>query len=99
MTNHFISKKPIEDGGYWNMAVNIIKKHGLMPKLFFPESYSSENSKELNEILNSKASTNTNKYFTQVPLLFKLHLHNYPAIHAQLMTINQIDTLVKILYN
>ncbi|KAE9533479.1 hypothetical protein AGLY_009117 [Aphis glycines] len=47
-------KKPIEDGGYWNMAVNIIKKYGLMPKFSFPESYSSEDSKELNSILNSK---------------------------------------------
>lgn len=27
-----------------------------MPKLYFPECYSSENSKELNDILNSKAS-------------------------------------------
>ncbi|XP_060845140.1 bleomycin hydrolase-like [Rhopalosiphum padi] len=47
-------KNPVEDGGYWNMAVNIIKKYGLMPKLSFPESYSSEDSKELNCILNSK---------------------------------------------
>ncbi|XP_025191193.1 bleomycin hydrolase-like [Melanaphis sacchari] len=46
-------KNPIEDGGYWNMAVNIIKKYGLMPKLSFPESYSSENSEELNCILNT----------------------------------------------
>lgn len=59
-------KNPIEDGGYWNMAVNIIKKHGLMPKLHFPESYSSENSQELNEILNSKASTKINTYLIQV---------------------------------
>lgn len=38
------------------MAVNIIKKYGLMPKLSFPESLNSEDSKELNCILNSKAS-------------------------------------------
>jgi len=38
------------------MAVNIIKKYGLMPKYYFPECYSSEDSSELNEILNSKVS-------------------------------------------
>jgi len=38
------------------MAVNIIEKYGLMPKLSFPESFSSEDSNELNLILNSKAS-------------------------------------------
>ncbi|XP_026819398.1 bleomycin hydrolase-like [Rhopalosiphum maidis] len=46
-------KNPVEDGGYWNMAVNIIKKYGLMPKLSFPESYNSEDSEELNCILNT----------------------------------------------
>lgn len=50
----FLPKNPVEDGGYWFMAANIIKKHGLMPKMYFPESYSSENSDTLNEILNSK---------------------------------------------
>lgn len=59
-------KNPIEDGGYWTMAVNIIKKHGLMPKLHFPESYSSENSKELNAILNSKASTKKIIYLSNI---------------------------------
>jgi len=38
------------------MAVNIIEKYGLMPKLSFPESFNSEDSKELNCILNSKVS-------------------------------------------
>jgi bleomycin hydrolase len=53
-------KNPIEDGGYWTMAVNIIKKYGLMPKSHFPECYSSEDSRELNDILNSKASIQEN---------------------------------------
>lgn len=56
MFNVITCKCPVEDGGYWAMAVNIIKKHGLMPKVNFHESYSSEESNELNDILNSKAS-------------------------------------------
>lgn len=51
-----IAQNPVEDGGYWTMAVNIIKKYGMMPKSNFPESYGSEDSYELNDILNSKAS-------------------------------------------
>ncbi|VVC37640.1 Cysteine peptidase, cysteine active site,Peptidase C1B, bleomycin hydrolase [Cinara cedri] len=47
---------PVEDGGNWSMAVNIIKKYGLMPKLNFPESYNSNKSTQLNDVLNSKAS-------------------------------------------
>jgi len=47
-------KKPIEDGGQWDMLVNIITKYGLMPKKNFPESFSCETSNTVNVILNSK---------------------------------------------
>jgi bleomycin hydrolase len=45
---------PIGDGGQWDMIVNIIKKHGVMPKACFPESFSSESSARMNAILKSK---------------------------------------------
>lgn len=50
----FLIKKPIEDGGQWDMLVNIITKYGLMPKKNFPESFSCETSNTVNVILNSK---------------------------------------------
>ena len=32
-TIHFLLSDPIGDGGQWNMATNLIRKHGLVPKL------------------------------------------------------------------
>jgi bleomycin hydrolase len=37
----FILDHPSEDGGQWNMAINVINKHGLVPKSAYPESQSS----------------------------------------------------------
>lgn len=38
------------------MMVNLINKHGLMPKKNFPESVSSESSAQLNAVLTSKVT-------------------------------------------
>lgn len=43
---------PMQDAGQWDMLVNLINKHGLVPKAFMPESESSSNSREMNGILN-----------------------------------------------
>ena len=32
-TIHFLLSDPIGDGGQWNMATNLIRKHGLVPML------------------------------------------------------------------
>ena len=37
----FILDHPSEDGGQWNMAINVINKYGLVPKSAYPESQSS----------------------------------------------------------
>jgi len=50
----FLLNDPTTDGGQWDMLVNLINKHGLMPKKCFPESYSCEASIRLNAILKSK---------------------------------------------
>jgi bleomycin hydrolase len=47
---------PTCDGGQWDMIVNLINKHGLMPKKCFPESFSCESSGRMNNILKSKVS-------------------------------------------
>lgn len=41
------------DGGQWNLLVNLIKKYGIVPKSAMRESYHSTNSKALNKILNT----------------------------------------------
>jgi len=47
----FLLGEPLSDGGQWNMAVNIIKKHGLVPKSVMPETESSSNTRRMNTML------------------------------------------------
>ena len=45
---------PLDDGGQWNMFVNVVKKHGLVPKAVMPESQSSSNTRRMNGMVVSK---------------------------------------------
>jgi bleomycin hydrolase len=45
---------PMSDGGQWNMFVNLVKKYGVMPKTFMPETANSSNSDPMNALLASK---------------------------------------------
>src|SRR5579871_671554 len=42
-----------EDGGQWNMFVAIVRKHGLVPKAFMPETQSSSDTGKMNSVLRS----------------------------------------------
>jgi bleomycin hydrolase len=44
--------KPITDGGFWNMACNLIKKYGIVPKTNMRDTFQSGNTKKLNFFLN-----------------------------------------------
>ncbi len=46
--------RPLEDGGQWNMFVNLVRKHGVVPKAFMPETESSSNTQKMNRALLSK---------------------------------------------
>jgi len=47
-TVKWILGDPICDGGQWPMAINIIRRHGLVPKDVFPESQSSSATLQMN---------------------------------------------------
>ena len=53
-TIHFLLSDPIGDGGQWNMAMNLIRKHGLVPKSAYPESFSSSNTRWMNAVLKDR---------------------------------------------
>jgi bleomycin hydrolase len=53
-TVSYLLSDPINDGGQWDMAVNLVNKYGLLPKKCFPETFSCESSSRLNNILKSK---------------------------------------------
>ena len=50
----FLLRDPIGDGGQWNMFVNLVKKHGLVPKSAMPETESSSSTMKMNMILKWK---------------------------------------------
>ncbi|CEL58863.1 bleomycin hydrolase [Rhizoctonia solani AG-1 IB] len=49
-----LATAPINDGGQWDMARNLLERYGVVPQAVFPESYSSSNSGGLNSILTSR---------------------------------------------
>ena len=42
----------MSDGGQWDMFINLVKRHGVVPKTVMPESESSSNTARMNSILN-----------------------------------------------
>ncbi|MCH2153176.1 MAG: C1 family peptidase [Phycisphaerales bacterium] len=47
----FLLSHPVDDGGQWNMFINIVKKHGLVPKAVMPEAKSSSATRGMNSVL------------------------------------------------
>jgi len=46
-----ICKDPLGDGGQWDMAKEIVKKYGIVPKYIFPDSYNAKATASMNKIL------------------------------------------------
>jgi len=42
---------PLDDGGQWNMFMNVVEKHGVVPKAFMPETESSSATLRMNQML------------------------------------------------
>ena len=53
-TVSWILSTGIQDGGQWDMFVNILKKYGAVPKDAMPESFHSSNTGSMNQWLNHK---------------------------------------------
>ena len=51
-TLDFILTNGIEDGGQWDLFVNIVKKYGAVPKDAYPETFQSSNTREIDSLLN-----------------------------------------------
>lgn len=48
----YLLSNPISDGGFWNMACNLVEKYGIVPLDNMKETHQSKNTKKLNKILN-----------------------------------------------
>ncbi|KAI8441956.1 hypothetical protein MSG28_005628 [Choristoneura fumiferana] len=51
---NFLLRDPINDGGQWDMIVNLVNKYGVIPKKCFPESFSSRKSLHMNALIKTK---------------------------------------------
>jgi len=47
-------ESPIQDGGQWDMWVNLINKYGVVPKSEMPETYQSSQSMSMNRMITRK---------------------------------------------
>ncbi|MBM44313.1 MAG: aminopeptidase [Phycisphaerae bacterium] len=47
----FLLDRPLDDGGQWNMFINLVRKHGLVPQAAMPETESSSCTRRMNAIL------------------------------------------------
>jgi bleomycin hydrolase len=50
----WLMANPVEDGGQWDMFVNVVKKYGVVPKQVMPETESSSASATMNDRLTQK---------------------------------------------
>jgi bleomycin hydrolase len=50
----WILDDPLQDGGQWDMFVNLVNKYGAIPKNVMPETFHSNNSALMNQLLTSK---------------------------------------------
>jgi bleomycin hydrolase len=45
---------PLQDGGQWDMFVNLVEKYGVVPKWVMPETFQSSQSRRMNQVLTAK---------------------------------------------
>ena len=50
----YLLNNPVQDGGQWDMFVNLIEKYGVVPKIVMPETHHSSKSGMMNYFLNHK---------------------------------------------
>lgn len=50
----YLLEAPLNDGGQWDMAVNLIEAYGLVPQCIYPESFHSSNTSRVKTFLTSK---------------------------------------------
>ena len=47
----WLVSSPIQDGGQWDMFVNLMEKYGIVPQSAMPESFHSSNSRSMNQLI------------------------------------------------
>lgn len=89
---YFIVGDFMSDGGWWNCFSNLVKKYGLIPKNAMQETFQSQDSEDMNQILTERIQECAN-YILKHP-----NLSNNELLTVKNKTMKQIYfTLVKFL--
>lgn len=85
---NYLLHRPITDAGQWHMFVNLVDKYGVVPQKTHRETYSSNSSLQLNQLLNNKLKTNILKQLSTEDTLNEIYnlLVKYlgnPPLHFQ----------------
>ncbi|KAE8229801.1 hypothetical protein CF326_g5222 [Tilletia indica] len=51
---NYLMEAPVNDGGQWDMATNLVVRYGVIPKALYPESFTSSNTGRFNKLLTYK---------------------------------------------
>ena len=47
-------EEPVGDGGQWDMAANLVRKYGLVPRELYPDSYHARSSRDMDKLITAK---------------------------------------------
>jgi len=86
---HLLSN-PIQDGGQWDMWVNLINKYGVVPKSEMPESFQSSKSARMNRMITRKLRENAKQ-------LRDLKQKGGSNEELQLMKIEMLEVIFRLL--
>ena len=87
----FLLSNPLNDGGQWDMLINLVEKYGLVPKAVWPEAFTSGRSLRLRKIMNYKVHVHVHNYTFTVLLKF--------VICLRVLTVDsQVNLLLKSYY-
>ncbi|MBT2214763.1 C1 family peptidase [Virgibacillus dakarensis] len=81
---------PQQDGGQWDMLVSLVEKYGVVPKQIMPETFHSNSSRELNQLLNAKLRVDAMK-------LRKLQQEAKPVADLQVIKEEMLSEIYKML--
>ena len=86
----FLLDQPVSDGGQWNMFIDLVRKHGLVPKPLMPETNSSSSSRRMNGVLRSKLREGARE-------LRDLHGRGVPLETLRSVKLQYLETIYRIL--
>ena len=81
---------PIQDGGQWNMWVNLINKYGLVPQSEMPESFQSSKSRRMNRMITRKLRENAKQ-------LRDLKQQGAGNVELQLLKVEMLEVIFRLL--